>query len=95
MGPDPGGSRLCATNPFLMAAARIQPDPPGVYRYFVLIDDRPAFFLVDWRGIEYPVRVVGDHETEAEVIAELEAQMGPRPTHSRTGRRERPPLFLL
>lgn len=68
---------------------------PGVYRYFVLIDGRPAYFYIDWKGVEHPLRVVGEHETDDEVIAELEDAMGQRPSRSRSARPDRPPLFLL
>jgi hypothetical protein len=68
---------------------------PGVYRFFGLIEGRSAFFYIDWRGIEHPLRIVQDDETEDEVIAELDAAMGSRPIRSRSSRRDRPPLFLL
>jgi hypothetical protein len=77
-----------------MMAVRSSPEP-GVYRYFVLIEGRPAYYYIDWSGLEHPVRVVGEEETEEEVIAALESAMGPRPSRSRSSRRDRPPLFLL
>ncbi len=75
-----------------VAVARTKSEP-GVYRYFVLIDGRPAFYYIDWDGAEHPLRVVGEGESEASVIAELEAAMGP--SRSRSSRRDRPPLFLV
>lgn len=69
---------------------------PGVYRFFALIDGRPAFFYIDWRGAEHPLRVVERYETEEEVVAELEAAMGPRPSRrSPSFPNGRPPLFLV
>lgn len=78
-------------------AAR-KPPEPGVYRFPFLIDDRPAFYLVDWKGFEHELRVVGEDETEREVIEELREEAGPSPSRSGDRRRQRPdrpPLFLL
>lgn len=79
-----------------MAAQRIA--EPGVYRFFALIDGRPAFYVVDWNGIEHELRIVGEDEHEGEVIAELSDEMGPSPSRSGASPRRRPgrpPLFLL
>lgn len=72
--------------------ARELPEP-GVYRYFVLIEGRPAYFITDWKGVEHPVRVVGEDEAEADVIAELDALLARMA--SRPSRRPAPVLRLL
>lgn len=79
-----------------MTMAAFDSTAPGVYRFFGLIEGRAAFFYIDWRGVEHPLRIVADDETEDEVIAELDAAMGPKPSRSRSSLRDRrPPLFLL
>ena len=94
LGAVSGRYRPLTVPPVLSMAVRPQQDP-GVYRYWFLIDGRQAFFYVDWQGSEHPLRVVGDDETEAEVIAELESAMGSEPSRSRSSRRDRPALFLV
>lgn len=80
----------------LMIMAAPKSPEPGVYRFFGLIEGRAAFFYIDWRGIEHPLRIVQDDETEDEVIAELDAAMGSKPSRSRSLQRDRrPPLYLL
>lgn len=82
-----------------MAANRIPES--GVYRFPFLIDGRPAFYTVDWHGVESDVRVVGDDERESDVIRELDAFL--EATHpsrrrggsSRQGASSRPLLRLL
>lgn len=62
------------------------------------VEGRPAFYLVDWKGFEHELRVVGEDETEREVIEELREEAGPSPSRSggrRSQRPDRPPLFLL
>jgi hypothetical protein len=91
---DPAGPPPCPVPTLDMMAAHKSPEP-GVYRFFGLIEGRSAFFYIDWRGVEHPLRIVGEDDTEAGVIAELEEAMGPRPSRSRSARPDRPPLFLL
>lgn len=71
---------------------------PGVYRYDVaLIDGRPAFYTVDWHGVESDLRVVGEDETVDGVIQDLAEELGaamPTPAGA-SGRPGRPPLFLV
>lgn len=50
--------------------ARTVPEP-GVYRFFALIDGRPAYYTIDWHGVESEPRRVDEYETEQEVIDDL------------------------
>jgi hypothetical protein len=51
------------------------PPDPGVYRYFALIDGCPAFYVVDYHGVQSELRVVDGDETEAEIIEHLSAAL--------------------
>lgn len=69
---------------------------PGVYLSPFLFDGRPAYYLVDWHGVRSDIRVVGETESEEEVVAELRASAGPNPSRASDRRRsDQPPLFLL
>lgn len=68
--------RLCraphpTVSPYLMMAASRTPET-GVYRFFALIDARPAFFTIDWNGERSDLRVVMEGESEEQVIGELD-----------------------
>lgn len=52
-------------------AAKQHPPEATVYRFFGLIEGRPAFYTVDWHGVESPLRIVAEDERESDVIAEL------------------------
>lgn len=80
-----------------MMAAKRTPEP-GVYPFFVLIDGRPAFYVVGWDGKRSEVRVVGEHETEQQVVDELADELWvTRPRHLRGAEEasHRPILRLL
>lgn len=74
---------------------------PGVYRCHYLIDGRAAFYTVEWNGSESVERVVGEDESEEEVIQQMAYELGLRyPTTGSSyagasGRSGRPPLFLV
>lgn len=79
--------------------ARKTPEP-GVYRFIGLLDGRPAFYTIDYHGQRSVERIVGEDESEAEVIADLsDALWALRPRESRPGggavRAPRPVLRLL
>jgi hypothetical protein len=48
---------------------------PGVYRRAFLIDGRPAFYVIDWHGVESEETIVEEGETEREVIDRLSAAL--------------------
>ncbi len=77
-------------------AARQVPEP-GVYRFFALIDGRPAYFIVDWHGVESEMRILGNGEHEADVVRELEEELGepPSPSPSADRHRVRRPVLRL
>lgn len=71
--------------------------PAGVYRTFDL-DDRPAFYTIDWHGVRSEDRIVGEDETIEEVIADLSDALWvvkPRGRGAGAGRERQPVLRLL
>lgn len=72
---------------------------PGVYPCSYLIDGRPAYFVIGWGGLRSEDHVVGEHETEREVIEYLaDALWAVRPRGLRvkgSERAERPGLRLV
>ena len=78
----------------MMAAAK---KPVAVVCKFLgLIDGRPAYYVVDWHGVESDVTVVGEDETEREVIERLsDALWVTRPRGNGVGQVQRPLLRLL
>lgn len=76
------------------------PTEPGVYRFFALIDGRPAYYIVDYDGVEHDARVVSEFETERQVIDELREAlwfMNPRRRGAKYPKEpsRQPPLRLL
>ena len=67
-----------------------------VCKFFGLIDGRPAYFVVDWHGVESELHVVGEDETEEEVIERLsDALWVTRPRGGGVGLVQRPLLRLM
>lgn len=67
-----------------------------VCKFFGLVDGRPAFYVVDWHGVASEVHVVGEDETEEEVIERLsDALWVTRPRGSDVVPVQRPLLRLL
>lgn len=74
-----------------------QEKPSAVVCKFIgLIDGRPAYYVVDWHGVESDVTVVAEDETEQEVIDRLsDALWVTRPRGKGVGPVPRPLLRLL
>lgn len=67
-----------------------------VCKFPFLIDGRPGYFVCDWHGAESDVTVVGEDETEQEVIDRLsDALWVTRPRGKGAGQVQRPLLRLL
>ena len=67
-----------------------------VCKFFGLIDGRPAYYVIDWHGVESDVTPVGEDETEQEVIDRLsDALWVTRPRGVSGGPVQRPLLRLL
>lgn len=80
-----------------MMAANKLPEP-GVYPSAHLIDGRPAYFVIDYHGVQSEDYIVGEHETEQQVIAYLADALWavrPRGVGRDRGRGERPGLRLV
>lgn len=81
-----------------MMAAKHMPEA-GVYRCFYLIDGRPAYYIVDYHGVEHEDRIVGEGERERDVIDELSEVLWFMNPQRRGGKfsaaSRRPPLRLL
>lgn len=82
-------------SPYLMMAASRTPEAV-VCKFFGLINGRPAFYVVDWHGVESELHVVGEDETEDEVIERLsDALWVTRPRGKGAASVQRPHLRLL
>jgi hypothetical protein len=81
-----------------MMAAKKHPEP-GVYPCSYLVDGRPAYFVIGWGGARSEDHVVGEFETEEQVIRYLADALWavrPRGAGGRgRGRDERPGLRLV
>lgn len=78
-------------------AARKNPEP-GVYPCSYLVDGRSAYFVIGWDGVRSEDHVVGEFETDGEVIEYLADALWairPRGTRGGGGRAERPGLRLV
>lgn len=78
-----------------MMAAQKSPEP-GVYRALGLIEGCPAFYVIDYHGARSEDWIVGEDETEADVIERLSAALWlVRPRGAGAAKAPRPVLRLL
>jgi hypothetical protein len=76
--------------------AAVQKPVAVVCKFFGLIEGRPAYFCVDWHGVESELTIVAEDETEPEVIERLsDALWVTRPRGKGVGQLQRPLLRLL
>lgn len=75
--------------------ARNTPEPGIVYRFAFLIDGRPAYYTIGWDGERSDLRVVGERESEQDVIDELADELWITRPKQRGGKGAASPRPLL
>lgn len=90
-----GRSHFTLCPEFVMMAAASKP-VAVVCKFPFQVDGRSAYYVIDWHGVESELHVVGEDETEGDVIERLSVALWvTRPRGNGVGPVQRPLLRLL